>query len=111
MGLAGFGQALHGFCFGCFLASAYIYVDKVAPPDLRGSMQTFYGTFIVGAGFVLGGLVAGQIGDMYELAAGEHNWPAIWYAGAAMAAVATVVFAVAFPNDSRTDVCEGTGTD
>ena len=25
------GQMLHGICFGCFLAAAFIYVDKVGP--------------------------------------------------------------------------------
>lgn len=104
MGLVGVGEALHGFCFGCFLASAYIYVDKVAPADLRGSMQTFYGTFIVGAGFVLGGLVAGQIGKIYEPTPGEHNWPSIWFAGAGLAAIATVAFAIFFPRDSQAGI-------
>ena len=65
------GQALHGLCFGCFLAAAYMYVDRVAPPDARGSMQTFYGTFIVGAGMVLGSVVGGGIGDAFTTDAGR----------------------------------------
>ncbi|MEW4527959.1 MFS transporter [Maioricimonas sp. JC845] len=64
--LVGLGQALHGFCFGCFLATAYMYVDRVAPIDVRGSMQTFYGTFIVGAGMFAGGFVGGWIGELFE---------------------------------------------
>ena len=46
------GQAFHGICFACFLAGAFIYVDKVAPPDVRGSMQNLYGNLLVGAGAV-----------------------------------------------------------
>ncbi|QDU38558.1 Putative nucleoside transporter YegT [Maioricimonas rarisocia] len=64
--LVAMGQALHGFCFGCFLATAYMYVDRVAPADVRGSMQTFYGTFIVGAGMFAGGFVGGWIGELFE---------------------------------------------
>jgi nucleoside transporter len=98
-GVVFLGQALHGFCFGCFLAAAYMYVDKVAPPDVKGSMQTFYGTFIVGAGMFLGGLCAGWIGTAYELDGGGHNWVGVWLWGAGIAAVAMVGFAVLFPGD------------
>lgn len=94
-----FGQALHGFCFGCFFAAAYMYVDKVAPPDVKGSMQTFYGTFIVGAGTFFGGLCAGWIGTAYELPSGGHNWIGVWLWGAAISAVALVGFAALFPTE------------
>ncbi len=131
-----FGQALHGFCFGCFLAAAYMYVDGAAPVDVRGSMQTFYGTFVIGVGFLFGGyfsgLVAGSFTVNYEadvirsrigieteagliatsvtdendqpvlLPDGSQkmiyrDWPAIWMAGAALAALAFVAFAIFFP--------------
>ncbi|MCA9016830.1 MAG: MFS transporter, partial [Planctomycetaceae bacterium] len=59
------GQAMHGLCFGCFLAAAYIYVDKVAPLDVRGSMQTFFGTFVFGLGMFAGGFISGSIGDFF----------------------------------------------
>ncbi len=68
------GEALHGFCFGCFLAAAYMFVDRVSPTDVRGSMQTFYGTFIIGAGMVLGGFVGGSIGSLFETAAGTETF-------------------------------------
>ena len=59
------GQAMHGLCFGCFLAAAYIYVDKVSPLDVRGSMQTFFGTFVFGLGMFAGGFISGSIGDLF----------------------------------------------
>jgi len=59
------GQAMHGLCFGCFLAAAYIYVDKVAPLDVRGSMQTFFGTFVFGLGMFAGGFISGTIGKFF----------------------------------------------
>jgi len=125
------GQALHGFCFGCFLATAYMYVDKVAPLDVRGSMQNFYGVFIVGGGIFLGGLFGGKIGNVFTTPSGQnlireklgvasqaglvkftetHNgieqvfirdWTGIWLAGAAISAVALVAFLLFFPNDKR----------
>ncbi|HUG94120.1 MAG TPA: MFS transporter [Planctomycetaceae bacterium] len=126
------GQALHGLCFGCFLAAAYMYVDRVAPPDARGSMQTFYGTFIVGAGMFLGGFVGGAIGNAFTTDPGQptvrerlgvdanaglvqftqtregraedkiRDWPGIWLSSAAISAVALAAFALCFPKP-RTD--------
>lgn len=65
MSLTCLGQAMHGLCFGCFLAAAYIYVDKVCPLDARGSMQTFFGTFVFGLGMFAGGFISGSIGDYF----------------------------------------------
>ncbi|MCA9114056.1 MAG: MFS transporter [Planctomycetaceae bacterium] len=126
------GQALHGFCFGCFLAAAFIYVDRVAPPDARGSMQTFYGTFILGVGGLTGGLISGWFGDLYTTGSSSQSlrkawgitseaglstlvqisetgrevltrdWPAIWLTSGVMALVALVVFVLLFPADRRT---------
>ncbi len=99
--LAAGGQALHGLCFGCFLAVAYMYVDRIAPGDLRGSMQTIYGTFVVAAGFFLGGFVSGQVGKWFTAGVGEaavHNWTGIWLSCSALCAVCVVLFAIFFPN-------------
>ena len=123
------GQALHGFCFGCFLAAAFMYVDRVAPVDVRGTMQTFYGTFVLGIGAVVGGLVSGEVGDRFttevdkptvratlgiQSEAGlvrmtqekdgrememRRDWTGIWLGGAALATVALVGFVLLFPND------------
>jgi MFS family permease len=71
--LAGFGQALHGFCFGCFLASAFMYIDRAVGKDLRGSMQTLYGTSILGLGFFFGGYVGGWIGEVFTTPLGQQG--------------------------------------
>lgn len=124
------GEALHGLCFGCFLAAAYIYVDRVCPADVRGSAQNFYGTFVVGIGTVAGGIVGGRIGELFQTRLGQAtlrsqwgiasqtglmnfatevggvqtqfvvDWPGIWLAGAAMAAVALIGFLAAFPAEA-----------
>lgn len=118
MGLACFGQALHGFCFGCFLAVAYMYVDRECPKDLRGSAQTLYGTLVVGVGFFLGGLIGGWVGKYFSTTTQEtvtrivdgvskpevvdvvvRNFTAIWLSSAAIAAVGCVVLALFFPSD------------
>lgn len=46
-------QALHGFCYACFFAGTYMYIDRVAPKDVRNSAQTVIGIVILGLGPVL----------------------------------------------------------
>jgi len=101
--LAGLGNALHGVCFGFFLAVAFMYVDKTSPPDVKGSMQTIYGTLIFGTGMVVGGWIAGRLGDVYKMGLVDnvqlYDWAGIWMTCAAAAGACFLVFALAFPRD------------
>lgn len=100
LALAGAGQALHGFCFGCFLAVGYMYVDRISPPDVRGSMQNIYGVFFISIGFFAGGLVGGAVGDWFTtMADGEkvRNWTAIWLSGTVLCAACVAALAAFFP--------------
>lgn len=103
VGLAALGNALHGVCFGFFLAVAFMYVDKTSPPDVKGSMQTVYGTLIFGLGAVVGANLAGRLGNVYlQSESGGvkvYDWNGIWMTCAAAAAACFVVFALAFPRD------------
>ena len=98
--LAGVGQALHGFCFGCFLAVGYMYVDRIAPPDVRGSMQNIYGVFFVSIGFLVGGLVGGAVGDWFTTEVNgvrERDWTSIWLTGSALSAACVAALMIFFP--------------
>jgi MFS family permease len=98
--LAGAGQALHGFCFGCFMAVGYMYVDKVASKDVRGSMQTLYGVFVLSLGFFVGGLLGGVVVDRFttgEGATAVHDWNRIWLSCVGMCVLCVILFAVFFP--------------
>jgi nucleoside transporter len=99
--LAGAGQALHGFCFGCFMAVGYMYVDRIAPSDVRGSMQTFYGTFVLALGFFVGGLVGVPVVDHFTEQLGDatqRDWTGIWLSCAALCALCFVLMALLFPS-------------
>jgi hypothetical protein len=56
---------IHGICYACFFASAFIYVDRLAPPDVRHSVQTVFGILILGGGPVLGGWLSGFLSERY----------------------------------------------
>ncbi|HEV8600230.1 MAG TPA: MFS transporter [Gemmatimonadales bacterium] len=71
-------QFLHGICYACFFAAAYIYTDRVAPSDVRHSAQTVFGILILGGGPVLGGLLSGWLADTYARSAGQLDYGALW---------------------------------
>lgn len=93
------GQLLHGFCFGCFMAAAYIYFDRTSPADIRGSVQNLYGTFVIGLGFFAGGFVSGWIGESFTSPSGR-NWTGIWLSAAALAAACWMIFALTFESQA-----------
>ncbi len=102
--VAAVGQGLHGFCFGCFMAVGYMYVDRIAPVDVRGSMQTLYGVFVLSLGFFVGGVFGGKVGALFSTqlhGRAVHDWTSIWLTCAAVCAVCVVAFALFFPDKDR----------
>ena len=96
------GQAMHGFCFGCFWAVAYMYLDRTSPPDIRGSMQNLYGTSVLGGGLFVGGFLSGIVTHLFTTGSGvdmTRDWPGIWLVGAATAAVCVMAFGLLFPRE------------
>ncbi len=104
MSMVCIGQLMHGLCFGCFMAAAYIFIDRTTPSDIRGSVQSLYGTFILGAGFFVGGFVAGRVGGYFQTVVSGvkvHDWAGIWYTAAGLAAGCAIAFAWLFPRQER----------
>jgi MFS family permease len=89
-------QVLHGICYACFFASAFIYTDRVAPPDVRHSAQTVFGIIILGGGPVLGGLLAGWLADTYAQSGGTLDYGALWRVVSLIGLAATLFVWVGF---------------
>jgi nucleoside transporter len=64
--------SLHGFCFVFFFAAAFIYVDTIAPRDIRHSAQSLIMFVTYGIGSYIGSLFAGWIRDLFTTEAGTH---------------------------------------
>ena len=62
----------------CFFAGAYIYADRIAPPDIRHSVQTVFGIVILGGGPVLGGILSGWLADRYHSTSGGVDFASLW---------------------------------
>jgi nucleoside transporter len=87
--------ALHGFCYVFFFVAAFIYVDKVAPPDIRASAQSLIAIVALGFGRFLGSLFAGWIKDVFTTEAGT-NWTNVFLVPCALTILCAVAFLVFF---------------
>lgn len=98
------GILLHGICFDFFFVTGQIYVDKVAPREVRANAQGLIALVTYGAGMVIGNFIAGMIVDRHAiLEDGEvvgHVWQSVWLAPMFMAAAVLVFFFLFFHDDS-----------
>lgn len=83
--------SLHGFCYVFFFTAAFIYIDKVAPPDIRASAQSMIAIVTLGLGNFLGSLFVGWIQTIFTDAAGT-DWRRVFI----IPAVLTILCAAAF---------------
>jgi nucleoside transporter len=95
LGVVVASQLLHGICYACFFAAAFIYVDRIAEADVRHSAQTVFGITILGAGPVVGGWLSGFLQQRFTTAAGI-DYGSLWYTLAAIGAAATIFLAATF---------------
>ncbi len=92
-------QALHGICYACFFAAAYIYVDRIAEEDVRHSAQTVFGIVILGGGPVLGGFLSGYLESVFKVA-GVLDFSRFWYVLAGAGLVTGVFFVALFRDET-----------
>jgi MFS family permease len=94
-----FSQLLHGICYACFFASAYMYVDRVADDDIRNSAQTVFGIIILGLGPMLAAPFLGILGSIFGDAGVITDFSGMWFTLALMALITAVSFAVFFSEE------------
>jgi nucleoside transporter len=95
---------LHGFCYVFFFTAAYIYVDNIAPKDIRASAQALIATIILGLGNYVGSLFCGKIQDVFTAVstgpAGEAvktiNWRGTFLVPTVLTLVCLIVFLLFF---------------
>jgi MFS family permease len=93
-------QVLHGICYACFFAGAYLYTDRVAPKDIRHSAQTVFGILILGGGPVIGGWLSGALQAQYTTA-GVVDYGALWRVVSLIGLGTAVFFWSMFREESR----------
>jgi len=93
--------ALHGFCYVFFFTAAYIYVDNVAPKDIRHSAQGLIATIILGLGNFVGSLFSGWIQQVFTTD-GAPNWRATFLVPTVLTLVCLVIFMAFFRESGKT---------
>lgn len=87
--------SLHGFCYVFFFVAAFIYVDKVAPPDIRASAQSMIAIVALGLGRFLGSLFAGKVQEIFTTDAGT-NWTNVFLVPCALTMICAIAFLLFF---------------
>ena len=93
---------LHGVCFACFVAAAFIYVDRIAPDDVRHSAQTTFMLIFFGASPLLAGLTMGPLSRLCTTDDGL-NYTAYWLTLSLVAAVGVLLIGLVFRDQTEED--------
>lgn len=93
---------LHGLCYVFFFVVAQIYVDRVAPKDIRNSAQSllFFVTF--GLGLTLGSYFAGWIRALFT-ADGVTNWTFVFIIPVVLTILCAIAFVMYFKDPKEND--------
>ena len=96
-------QVLAGFCYACFFAGTFIYIDRVAPADVRHSAQTGIGIVILGLGpicsaFVLPAIIKAT--HKAGSAADSVNYFGMWAVLAAVGLLVALFVALFFREEA-----------
>jgi nucleoside transporter len=94
------GIILHGICYDFFFVTGFIYVDRVAPKEIRSQAQGFLVLVTQGLGLGVGAQVFAALTTRYT-SGGVTDWASVWAFPAGMALVVLLVFVAAFRDGSR----------
>ena len=83
--------SLHGFCYVFFFTAAFIYVDLIAPKDVRASAQSLIAVIILGLGNFVGSNFSGWIQSLFT-----HDKVTVWRSVFLVPMVLTLICAFAF---------------
>lgn len=96
-------QALHGPCFACFYAAGFIYVDRMAPADVKHSAQTLFGLMVFGIGPLTAGQLNGSLAEWCTPDGGVLDYSRFWLGAAVVALTGLILLAVQFKDESPAD--------
>jgi nucleoside transporter len=95
LGLVIGSLALHGIGYTFFFVVSQIYVDKVAPRDIRASAQALLTLVTLGLGNFLGTQFTGLILD-WAKSGGKENWTAVFLVPCALTVACAIAFLIGF---------------
>jgi len=87
--------SLHGFCYVFFFTAAFIYVDTIAPKDIRASAQGLIAVIVLGLGRFIGSNFSGWIQKTFTVNA-VTNWRSVFLVPTALTLVCALLFVLLF---------------
>jgi nucleoside transporter len=87
--------SLHGFCYVFFFTTAFIYVDRIAPKDIRASAQSLIAIALLGFGNFVGSLFAGWIQTIFTTEA-VTNWRSVFIVPTVLTILCLIAFVAFF---------------
>jgi nucleoside transporter len=94
------GILVHGIIFGFFSVGGQIYIDKVAPPELKAQAQGFIFLVTFGLGILVGNFISAWLIRIYtitnELGVIQVQWSKIWIITSISSLVILAFFSVFF---------------
>jgi len=99
LGLAIFGVALHGLCFGCFIFVAFMMVDKFTSTDVRATAQNLFNLIFVGMGIIVGSMFATKVAG-WASEGGTMDYKKLFSVPMWMAIGCLIVVALFLPNET-----------
>ena len=88
---------LHGFGYAFVIVVQSLYVDRVAPKDIRASAQSLLTFITLGLGNLIGSLFAGRVQQFYTVD-GHTNWPPVFILPAITTLLCAFAYLVTFRN-------------
>ena len=93
--------ALHGFCYVFFFTAAFIYIDQIAPKDIRHSAQSLITLILLGFGNYLGALFSGLVQSIFTSADQGTNWTGVFLVPFFLTMLCAVGFVIFFKEETR----------
>ncbi len=97
--------SLHGFCYVFFFTAAYIYVDTIAPKDIRASAQSLIAIIILGLGNFVGANFSGWVQSLFTRES-VTNWRNVFLVPTILTLICAVAFVVFFREKRAPAVAE-----
>lgn len=88
-------MVLHGLAYAFFFDAAFIYIERVAPTEIRGSAQGLYTTVTLGIGLFAGTQFTGLVMDYFRRE-GKFRWRPIFIVPCVLLSLCVLAFVALF---------------
>lgn len=90
------GVGLHGICNDFFLIVSAMYIDRLAPPELKVQAQSWLIIAISGFGAAFGSLISGYVYSITVESAQVYSWITLWSIPISITVLTSIIWLFGF---------------